>query len=133
MFIVYVDIRYETKGIFTPSTVPNSNSYREFVCYVIVAKNSTMELTVNETLRHHIYVVVLSFCFCLSLREIQIQQQAKLHNDNMKGDVDSYFIITSSRLITKVRSAIALYKRLCYCRGTARRATSVEILWPFFD
>ena len=22
-------------------------------------------------------------------------------------------------------------KRLCYCRGTARRATSVEILWPF--
>ena len=27
----------------------------------------------------------------------------------------------------------ALNKRLCYCRGTARRATSVEILWPFFD
>ena len=24
-------------------------------------------------------------------------------------------------------------KRLCYCRGTARRTTSVEILWPFFD
>ena len=24
-------------------------------------------------------------------------------------------------------------KRLCYCRGTVRRATSVEILWPFFD
>jgi len=24
-------------------------------------------------------------------------------------------------------------KRLCYCRGTARRATSVEILWLFFD
>ena len=24
-------------------------------------------------------------------------------------------------------------KRLCNCRGTARRATSVEILWPFFD
>ena len=24
-------------------------------------------------------------------------------------------------------------KRLCYCRGTARRATSVEILWPLFD
>ena len=23
-------------------------------------------------------------------------------------------------------------KRLCYCRGTARRATPVEILWPFF-
>ena len=23
-------------------------------------------------------------------------------------------------------------KRLCYCRGTARRAASVEILWPFF-
>ena len=22
-------------------------------------------------------------------------------------------------------------KRLCYCRGTARRAASVEILWPF--
>ena len=26
-----------------------------------------------------------------------------------------------------------MYKRLCYCRGTARRATSVQILWPFFD
>ena len=24
-----------------------------------------------------------------------------------------------------------LYKRLCYCRGTARRATLIEILWPF--
>ena len=24
-------------------------------------------------------------------------------------------------------------KRVCYCRGTAQRATSVEILWPFFD
>ena len=28
---------------------------------------------------------------------------------------------------------LKLDKRLCYCRGTARRATSVEILWPFFD
>ena len=28
---------------------------------------------------------------------------------------------------------INIDKRLCYCRGTARRATSVEILWPFFD
>jgi len=28
-----------------------------------------------------------------------------------------------------------MYKRLCfcYCRGTARRAMSVEILWLFFD
>ena len=25
------------------------------------------------------------------------------------------------------------HKWPCYCRGTARRATSVEILWPFFD
>ena len=24
-----------------------------------------------------------------------------------------------------------LNKRLCYCRETARRSTSVEILWPF--
>ena len=28
---------------------------------------------------------------------------------------------------------VELNKRLCYCRGTARRPTSVEILWPFFD
>ena len=33
----------------------------------------------------------------------------------------------------KVIVPIHTYKRLCYCRGTARRATSVEILWPFFD
>ena len=33
------------------------------------------------------------------------------------------------------RSAVDFYsnKKLCYCRGTERRATSVEILWPFFD
>jgi len=33
----------------------------------------------------------------------------------------------------KFNGAVTLNKKLCYCRGTARRATSVEILWPFFD
>ena len=28
-------------------------------------------------------------------------------------------------------STIDVTMRLCYCRGTARRATSVDILWPF--
>ena len=32
-----------------------------------------------------------------------------------------------------VRRMAKVHKRLCYSRGTARRATSVEILWPFFD
>jgi len=60
VFSVFVDVRYETKGTFTPGTLDNARSYREFNGYVIVAKNSTMELTINETLHHHIYVVVLS-------------------------------------------------------------------------
>ena len=36
-----------------------------------------------------------------------------------------YLIFDISARMSKIN------KRLCYCRGTARRATSVEILWPF--
>ena len=36
-------------------------------------------------------------------------------------------------IINHENTTIGQNKRLCYCRGTARRATSVEILWPFFD
>lgn len=57
---VYVDVRYETKGTFSPHEKYTSHSYREFIGYVIVAKNSTMQLSVRETLRHWILVVVLS-------------------------------------------------------------------------
>ena len=32
----------------------------------------------------------------------------------------------------KTLNVVLNNKRLCYCRGTARRATSIEILWPFF-
>ena len=60
VFAVFLDVRYETKGTFTPDTLDNARSYREFNGYVIVAENSTMELTISETLRHHIYVVVIS-------------------------------------------------------------------------
>ena len=60
MFVVYVDVRYETKGTFTPDVIYSSRPYREFIGYVIVAKSSTMELTINEPLRHFIRVVVLS-------------------------------------------------------------------------
>jgi len=59
MFAVYVDVRYEAKGTFLPDVKYNSHSYREFNGYVIVAKNSNMELTINEPLRHSIHVVVL--------------------------------------------------------------------------
>jgi len=70
VFAVYVDVRYETKGLFAPDMLDNSRSYREFIGYVIVTKNSTMELTINETLRHSIDVVVSS-SFVLSLRLLQ--------------------------------------------------------------
>ena len=40
---------------------------------------------------------------------------------------------TTSWRYSAVARHVQRYKRLCYCRGTARRATSVEILWPFFD
>ena len=60
MFAVFLDVRYETKGTFTPDMLDNARSYREFNGYVIVAKNSTMELTISGTLQNHIYVVVLS-------------------------------------------------------------------------
>ena len=42
-------------------------------------------------------------------------------------------MIVQCNLATKVYKCCITDKRLCYCRGTARRATSVEILWPFFD
>jgi len=68
VFAVYVDVRYEAKGTFSPDVKYNSHSYREFNGYVIVAKNSNMELTINEPLRHFITVVVLFnffiFDFC---------------------------------------------------------------------
>ena len=42
--------------------------------------------------------------------------------------------LTRSRDIAKyVFYGRHIDKKLCYCRETARRATSVEILWPFFD
>jgi len=59
MCAVYVDVRYETKGTFTPDVMYRSHSFREFIGYVIVAKDSTMELIINEPLRHFIYVLVL--------------------------------------------------------------------------
>jgi len=60
LFAVYMDARYETKGIFAPNMLDNSRSYREFIGYVIVAENSTMKLTYNETLSHFIDIVVSS-------------------------------------------------------------------------
>ena len=60
MFAVFLDVRYENKGTFTPDMLDNARSYREFNGYVIVAKNSAMELTISDTLCHPIYVVVLS-------------------------------------------------------------------------
>ena len=65
VFAVYVDVRYETKGTFSPDVKYKSQSFREFNGYVFVAKNSTMKLTINEPLHNFIYVVVLS-SFCMS-------------------------------------------------------------------
>ena len=60
MFAVYVDVRYETKGMFTLATLFNSTSYREFIGYVIVAKNSTIVLDIGEADQQLIYVTVFS-------------------------------------------------------------------------
>ena len=105
MFAVYVDVRYETKGTFSPDMLDNSRSYREFIGYVIVGKSSTLELTVNETLLNRIFVVVLSVLKCLysltssifvihqsqhDIEKIQSKKDAKLTaslvrpNDNIK-------------------------------------------------
>jgi len=67
VFAVYVDVRYETKGTFSPGVKYKIHSFREFIGYVIVTKYSIMELTVSEPLHHFINVVVLSsfiFNFC---------------------------------------------------------------------
>jgi len=56
-----MDVRYETKGTFTPSEKCNSRSYREFIGYIIVAGNSTVQLTISQPLHHPIYVVVLLY------------------------------------------------------------------------
>ena len=42
------------------------------------------------------------------------------------------YVVAVAEVVRNKRNAI-YNKRLCYCRGTARRATSVEILWTFFD
>jgi len=64
---VYVDVRYEHKGLFTLAMLFNSSSYREFVGYVVVAKNSTILFDVYKPDRQLIYVTVLS-AFVLQFR-----------------------------------------------------------------
>jgi len=67
VFAVYVDVRYETKGTFSPGVKYQIHSFREFIGYVIAAKHSTIELTISEPVQHFIHVVVLSsfiFNFC---------------------------------------------------------------------
>ena len=55
-------------------------------------------------------------------------------SDNLKLTVqllsDDFAAVSE---VSEKKSPLSSNKRLCYCRGTARRATSVEILWPFFD
>ena len=63
MFAVYVDVRYETKGLFTLALLFNSSAYREFVGYVIVAKNSVIVLDINQADRQLIYITVFSNLF----------------------------------------------------------------------
>ena len=55
-----MDVRYETKGLFTLATLFSSTSYREFIGYVVVARNSTIVLDINEADRQLIYVTVFS-------------------------------------------------------------------------
>ena len=50
------------------------------------------------------------------LRLVKTQLRSTMDNDRLSG-----------------LALLSVHKRLCYCRGTARRATSVEILLPFFD
>ena len=64
MFAVYVDVKYENKGVFTPDVLRKSHSLREFIGYIVVAEDSLVNLTINGTLRDSIYVVVFpSFVF----------------------------------------------------------------------
>ena len=49
---------------------------------------------------------------------------------------DQYCLLHKWMITLRCRfryTAYVCYKEICYCRGTARRATSVEILRPFFD
>jgi len=59
VFAVYVDVRYETKGLFKLAALFNTISYREFIEYVIVATNSTIVLDVYEADRQLISVTVI--------------------------------------------------------------------------
>ena len=58
-----------------------------------------------------------------------------LHSLHINDSFISLFVGDPNTLTTNPiwRTAAILNKRLCDCRRTARRATSFEILWPFFD
>ena len=56
--------------------------------------------------------------------ELRVKRFAVIHEE---------ICCRASWRLVALESRSGRYKRLCYCRETARRATSVEILWPFFD
>lgn len=60
VFAVYVDVRYETKGVFGVALLFNSSSYREFVGYVIVPKNSTIAVDIDQADRQLVHITVFA-------------------------------------------------------------------------
>ena len=77
----------------------------------------------NKWLRH-VTTESKPFCFLCSLLIIVLQFQSLYNSHTGHCYVTSF--AAAKRLDVYNND-----KRLCYCRGTARRATSVEILWPF--
>jgi len=72
MFAVYVDVRYESKGVFSLAKLFNSSSYREFVGYVDVSKNSTIAVDIDQADRQLVYVTVFSVLYCVIPQSIDI-------------------------------------------------------------
>jgi len=64
VFVVYVDVRYETKGMFSLDMLYNSGLHREFIGYVLVPESSTIELLTNSSQLIEVVVLCIIF-FCI--------------------------------------------------------------------
>jgi len=64
VFAVYVDVRYETKGMFSLDMLYNSGLHREFIGYVLVPESSTIKLFTNSSQLIEVVVLCVVF-FCI--------------------------------------------------------------------
>ena len=92
-----------------------------------ITKNISIDLWhvwILPTLQHFPHEIVLNYTLCCRVCQPVWQPTWFLV---------VFFSVILVSMIWSYTGPGHMNKRLCYCRGTARRATSVEILWLLFD